>query len=198
MLLPGLGVGLKMQQRPEQVTDPSDPARCGQKQTVCTAVLCAGLRQLFLRLLPRALQVPGILGGSSAPCPDHTNSPGGHLGPYHVAGPSLRLGPSKARSPCSFSFLELSRGLASLPAFLGLQPPFQIHVKAIIFLACMHPDTHHSSPPSPPSRGSENPASSSLKASDRTAPLRHFVKAMAAAEEEAAEAAELRGPAWVL
>lgn len=92
--------------------------------SVCTAVLCFGLRQLFLRPLPRALQVPGTLRGGSAPCPDHTNLPRGHPGPCHVAGPSLRLGPSKAPSPCSFSFLEHSRGLASLPTFLGLQASF--------------------------------------------------------------------------
>lgn len=95
--------------------------------------------------------------GGSAPCLDpHKPVPRSPWCPYHVTGPSFCLRPSSAPSPCPS--LEHSRGLASLRLSLACRTSVQVLVKSISFLACTCPDTRHSSLPS---RGSENPVSSS-------------------------------------
>lgn len=189
VLLPGLSLGLKLQQRPEQVTDPSGPAHCGQKQTLSALQFCMLGSTSFSKgrcpgpskfLEPWGEAVPPAL--TTHTCPKATWGLIAWLSPPSV------LDPPRPPAPAPSPSRNIPEAWPPFPLSLVCRPPFQIHVKSITFLACTRPDTHHSLPPS---QGSENPVSSSLKTSDRTAPLRHFVRAAVALRQEAA--AEFRG-----
>lgn len=124
--LPGLSLQVEDTAKIRPVVAPAGPAPLwGKTNPTPTGILRgAGLCSAFPKATARGLlKDPGTPGGGGASsltpptpiaCPPQC--------PYHGAGPSRRLGPSMSPSPSSF--LEHSRGLASLLTFLGSQDFF--------------------------------------------------------------------------
>lgn len=150
VLLPGLSLGLKKCSKDQSKSQIRQTPHAVGKNKLC--LHCSSARWALSAFPKAAAQGPPSSwnrGGRHAPCPDHSNLPRGPPGPYHLAGPSLRLGTPKPPAPVPSPSWNIPEAWPLFPLSLDCRPPFQIHVKSITFLACAHPDTHHSSPPFP-------------------------------------------------